>query len=236
MDHLEDTLGRTVDDWGTVSTYDWTEARTLIRNPGNPAIEITKEKAQDAVLRFRGQDVTLLNFASGVSPGGGVRAGANAQEEDLCRCSGLLHGLETLPEYYFANQADEAPPEGFDVMIESEQVPFIKDGDLRWVDPFRVRVFSYPAPNFWRGTITSDLAAKVFLRRASQIVHRAAELGTEVLLLGAWGCGAYANDPHHVASAFKQAIAEFSGGIQTVVFPIYGNKANYQTFREMLDR
>ncbi len=134
MDVLDHTLQLTAQDWGTVATFDWISAPKPKSNPGFPVIEVTQEKSQDAVLRFRGKDVTVLNFASGVSPGGGVRYGAKAQEEDLCLCSGLLHGLETLPKYYLANQAKKAPEDCYDIMIESEQVPFVKDGDRIHVD------------------------------------------------------------------------------------------------------
>ena len=233
MDVLDHTLQLTAQDWGTVATFDWISAPKPKSNPGFPVIEVTQEKSQDAVLRFRGKDVTVLNFASGVSPGGGVRYGAKAQEEDLCLCSGLLHGLETLPKYYLANQAKKAPEDCYDIMIESEQVPFVKDGDHNVVEPFRARVFSYPAPNLWRSTITPQQAARTFRRRARQIIARATELGTEVLLLGAWGCGAYRNDPEVVARAFKEALDRFGGGLERVVFPVYGSIVNYEVFREV---
>ncbi len=231
---LDDTLALTADDWGAISAHDWTAADVPKLNPGTPVIEVTTEKAQDALLRFRGKDVTLLNFASGVSPGGGVRYGAMAQEEDLCLCSGLLHGLETLPGFFLANYAKDAPPECYDVMLVSEKVPFVKNGSYQEVEPFRVRVFSYSAPNNWRSGITPEVAGNTFARRAHQIVHRAAELGTEVLILGAWGCGEYANEPEMVAKAFKTAIARLSGGIETVVFPIWGKETNFNTFQEVL--
>ena len=98
-------------------------------------------------------------------------------------------------------------------MLVSEKVPFVKNGSYQKVEPFCVRVFSYSAPNNWRSGITPEVAGSTFARRAHQIVHRAAELGTEVLILGAWGCGEYANEPEMVAKAFKTAIGRLSGGI-----------------------
>jgi uncharacterized protein (TIGR02452 family) len=41
------------------------------------------------------------------------------------------------------------------------------------------------------------------------------------LVLGAWGCGAFGNDPHRTAIDFRQALEhEFSGVFSDVVFAI----------------
>ncbi len=50
------------------------------------ALSIKERKPDERVL--------VLNFANPVNPGGGVRRGARAQEEDLCRKSSLLLALE----------------------------------------------------------------------------------------------------------------------------------------------
>ncbi len=51
--------------------------------------------AQESMLSDeRVKNILVLNFANPVHPGGGVRRGARAQEEDLCRKSSLLYSLE----------------------------------------------------------------------------------------------------------------------------------------------
>lgn len=200
------------------------------RLAGSPNIEVTDEKVQDAALRFRGQNVTILNFASGVSAGGGVRFGSVAQEEDLCRCSGLLHALENHPEYYEDNRADDAPAECYDRMIISESVPIVFDGNSVAVEPFLVNVITYPAPNAYRGVLDS---AEVFQRRCPQVIHQAVLMRTDVLILGAWGCGAYGNSPEVVARAFRDAIRKYGNWLETVVFAIYGSKHNQNAFKRV---
>lgn len=61
----------------------------------------------DILLSKGHQPVLVLNLANPVNPGGGVRRGARAQEEDLCRKSSLLLSLEsdTAQAYYNYNQS-----------------------------------------------------------------------------------------------------------------------------------
>jgi|APSaa5957512622_1039677.scaffolds.fasta_scaffold23328_2 uncharacterized protein (TIGR02452 family) len=246
MNAFDKTLELTQDNWGSAVVMDFTDM-TLSPNPGSPAVEVTGETTQDAALRFRGQRVCVLNFASGVNPGGGVRHGAKAQEEALCMCSGLLHGLETHLDYYKANRADDAPIDCYDRLIWSEGVPLIRDGYLNLTETMPIQVITYPAPNVWKREYIGggefvqraglqEAARATFERRCRHIVRRAANDGTEVLVLGAWGCGAYGNDPEIVAQAFKGALDEQSGSIKRVVFAIYTRKTedhqNQQPFRE----
>lgn len=52
-------------------------------------------------------NILVLNFANPFNPGGGVRRGARAQEEDLCRKSSLLFSLESdeAQKYYRYNKS-----------------------------------------------------------------------------------------------------------------------------------
>lgn len=250
IDTLEQSLEETASNWGTARIVSY-EGVTPALNPGNPQIEVTAEKVQDAVLRFRDETVTVLNFASGVNPGGGVRHGAVAQEEDLCRCSGLLHGLEALSGFYDRNQAEEAPPECYDMMIVSEDVPLVRTGRGTRVPTTFMKVLTYPAPNLYRGMFLQQPTEAgfhaedrgellhpqdvrdIFERRCAHIMHQAGILNTKVLILGAWGCGAYGNDPVLVAQEFQKALTKYSGTIPRVVFACYGESSNREAFQHI---
>ncbi len=52
-------------------------------------IHVSARRTLDAASSYRGRKTAVHNFASATKPGGGVERGANAQEECLCRCSGL---------------------------------------------------------------------------------------------------------------------------------------------------
>lgn len=241
---LKETLELSKDNRGTSVVLDFTDVTGYPERPGDPRIEITGESVQDAALRFRGRKVTVLNFASGVSPGGGVRTGSTAQEEILCLTSGLLHGLDAHEDYYLANQYGVAPRFCHDRMIWSEGVPLFRDGGFKLVEPMGISVITYPAPNLYRGVYADPMgfseeqesataAAECFYRRCRHVVRQASQSGAEVLILGAWGCGAYCNDPYTVAKQFKDALRTQSGGIDTVVFAIYGVQGNQDAFREV---
>jgi len=243
---LEETLQLTESDWGTAVVMDFSKVTGQPENPGSPAIEVTDETTQDAALRFRGKRVTVLNFASGTMPGGGTRYGSTAQEECICLSSGLLHGLESHMEFYERNRADDAPHECHDHMIWSENVPLVRNGELALVDPMRIQVITYPAPvasrrvysgagRFGDKAVEGGSLQVIFQRRCRHVVRRAERDGTEVLVLGAWGCGAYGNDPAMVAKAFKEAVETQAGDIPRVVFAVYGLAVNRNTFKQVFE-
>src|SRR5262245_15176404 len=76
-----------------------------IVSQGRPTVEVIDATTQEAAHRLAAEaDVVLLNFASARNPGGGFLGGARAQEEELCRCSGLYRTLITQPKYYTTNR------------------------------------------------------------------------------------------------------------------------------------
>jgi len=158
----------------------------------------------------------VLNFANSVSPGGGVRRGARAQEEDLCRKSTLLSSLESnrAKPYYLYHRAND-PYLASDAMILSPYVEIVRDENNELLDePIKVAVLTCAAPNLMRGNqgLTDEQLEKLLYQRIQGIVAMAASLNYNKLVLGAWGCGAFRNDATLVADLFLKAFKAFKCG------------------------
>lgn len=205
----------------------------------SPRIEITPETTASAARRLveveREKDVVALNFASAKNPGGGFLRGAKAQEEDLARCSALYTCQIGHREYYDANRASGSMLYT-DHMIYSPEVPFFRDENLDLLEkPFTVSIITAPAPNAGEAAGRPEAAEvqAVLRSRARKVLAVAAAHGHRCLVLGAWGCGVFRNEPRDVAEAFRHAIedAAFAGAFDRVVFAIWERSPDRPTMR-----
>lgn len=178
----------------------------------HPRIYVTAETTLSAAARLARDsdgDVLALNFASARNPGGGFQSGAQAQEESLARASALFASLRLAENYYSANRQNRSLIYT-DHAIYSPRVPvfYSDDGNLLEV-PFSVSFFTSPAPN--RGAIDwksreLEKIAPAFARRIEQLFAFAALHGHRSLVLGAWGCGVFRNNPREVAESFSHGL------------------------------
>lgn len=62
------------------------------------------------------------------------------------------------------------------------------------------------------------------------------ELLEEALILGAWGCGAFGNQPASIARLFREELEPFLGTFERVVFAVFtakqGDAGNLTAFQE----
>ena len=75
------------------------------------------------------------------------------------------------------------------------------------------------------------------LSRAKHILHIAAVNGAEIIVLGAFGCGAFQNDPNTVAKAYRDALKEYAKRFDVIEFAIYCRdyeSENYDEFKKVL--
>lgn len=174
----------------------------------------------------------VLNFASAKNPGGGWERGATGQEESLSRRSALVATLEGNSEY--ADTGENTLYRSW--VIYSPDVPVIRDGHEILLDtPWKCSFLTCPAPNL-EGKLSEKLLGTVdrVLRQRIDMILRVASIhGHRRLVLGAWGCGVFKNNPKMVALAFKSLLDEYNGYFQEVVFAILGSDETYQPFAKI---
>ncbi len=218
--------------------------------PAPCKIYVTKNGTMQAAADYSGKRVAVLNFASATTPGGGVEKGASAQEECLCRVSNLFLCLsdKAVWEPFYQEHRNEKNNIHNDDIIYTPDVRVIKDdsyADYSESDQFNVDVITCAAPNLRENpnnpfnvdatspaTIKSTELFRVHYKRAMKIMQVAASKGVEVLILGAFGCGVFRNDPAIVARAYKEALQNFRHAFKEVEFAIFcvRDRTNYNVF------
>src|SRR5262249_16056788 len=174
-----------------------------------------------------GGRVLALNFASARHPGGGFLKGSQAQEESLARASGLYACLAQFPAMYEAN-ARFPSCLYTDHMIYSPDVPVFRDDADALLDrPYPVSFVTAPAVNVpaLRTNESARLAQvePVMRSRMDKVLSLAVVHGHDLLVLGAWGCGVFANDPERVARWFRDHLTGdgiFARAFRRVVFAV----------------
>lgn len=199
-----------------------------------------------------GKTVCVLNFASSVSPGGGVTRGAQAQEESLCRVSTLYPALsdQSASDFYARHwemiHSGEMKRENRDDCIYTPGVVVVREdaGEEPLLTPearYTVDVITCAAPDL-RFTDDGSMYAPtqeelhaLLVKRWRRILAVAAANGAQVLILGAFGCGVFANPPKLVAAAFEEAAQGIDHCFEVIEFAVYSprpDSPNLQAFRE----
>ncbi|MFJ2157933.1 TIGR02452 family protein [Streptomyces sp. NPDC087856] len=194
--------------------------------PVETVIEVTGESSLEAARRLTGP-VAVLNFASARNPGGGFLNGAQAQEEALCRASALYTCLLEARGFYDHHRAHR-DPFYTDRVIHSPAVPVFRDDKGRLLDePFTAGFLTAAAPNAGVVLRTAPERAAELPRalavRAERVLETAVAHGYRRLVLGAWGCGVFRNDPAQVAGAFHALLGpggRFAAAFEHVVFGV----------------
>jgi uncharacterized protein (TIGR02452 family) len=180
--------------------------------------------------------VAVLNFASARNPGGGYVNGAQAQEEALCRASALYHCLLRAPEFY-AHHREVRDTFYSDRVIHSPGVPvFRSDSGTLLARPYLAGFLTSPAPN--AGVIARTMPERAgevgpaLAARAERVLEVAVVNGYRRLVLGAWGCGVFRNDPAEVASAFAALLGpggRFADAVDEAVFAVLDRREDSPT-------
>jgi uncharacterized protein (TIGR02452 family) len=223
------------DDWNFI--IDQANQECLVRSSRRAALQVTQETTLAAIQRIwhansvqhQGTTVDIeyhptimvLNFASGKHPGGGWLRGSEAQEESLARASDLVASQERWPQYYQANQ--EAGPLYTNHAIWSPGVNFFRgDRSFARILPYQANVLTIPAPKRVDMKAPDEAVLTRILKFRIECMFAQAVFCRQVhLVLGAWGCGVFGNDPGIVSWLFREQFDRWGSCFATVTFAIH---------------
>ncbi len=194
----------------------------------------------------KGYKPLVLDMANKSSPGGSVLEGSNAQEETLCRESNLFKGLKKALDLSFY----PLPEEGGILLTN---VTFFRDDEYNFLEkPFQADVFASAAfdcnpthkanPEHHLSGCDrpeNDLDYKEATKRKMRAMFQAAKQnGNDAVVLGAFGCGAFENDPYLISEWYKEVLneAEFQNVFKIIIFAIRGAQSdNFKAFTQMFN-
>ncbi len=197
------------------------QTRFKVRN------ETTLSAAARLVVELGLQDVLCLNFASAKNPGGGFLVGSQAQEESLARSSALYATLTAAPAYYDANRRCGTAFYTDHMILSPNVLVFREDSGALLDRPYNVSFLTAPAVN--AGAVRKNEPRRVseinetMRRRIAMALTVAEHQGYRRLVLGAWGCGVFRNDPAEIAALFAEQLAgggRYSASFDAVVFAV----------------
>ncbi|MDE5772465.1 MAG: TIGR02452 family protein [Ruminococcus sp.] len=166
--------------------------------------------------------IVALNFANAMYAGGAYVLGGNAQEESLCRASMLYYTIRTQKDYYRRNRL-HVLPDYTDVMIYSENVPIIRDDSGKLLNgKIMCDFITCPAVNrtFARFMFSDKKINNIMYSRIKNIIMLALEKKTDILILGAFGCGMFGNRRETVLPMFEKIINKYVPDSVEVIFAI----------------
>jgi uncharacterized protein (TIGR02452 family) len=214
-------------------------------------IEVRNETTLAGTIRLMERADTgrvgVLNFASAKNPGGGFLRGSQAQEESLARSSALYASLQRCPDYYTFHRHTSRTLLYSDHIIYSPGCPVFRGDEGKLLsESYQVDFITSPAPN--RKALTRNEPERmpeigsVLTRRCGRILHVAAAQGCDTLVLGAWGCGVFGNDPEEVAAVFAEHLlnkGRFRDVFRHICFSIPEHRSaisNAGAFKRHFDR
>ena len=180
-------------------------------------ISVINTDSVSAVVEYSKLGKTcVLNMASYKRPGGGVHNGARAQEECLFRCSNLI---QVVPTSFYPLEVNDA--------LYTKDAIFFKDKDYEYMEPVVCDVITIAAINLNENAKYDPVQNITEYRKITKdkirlMVSLAAQNGVKNLVLGAWGCGVFNNDPTTMSQYFSEVLIGegYSVDFDNIVFAI----------------
>ena len=206
-------------------------------------IEVVPLDTVSAIFKYQ-DDTSLvtLNFASFKNPGGGFINGSKAQEECLCEESFLYNVLYSFNNTFYEENRKMLNKSMYkNRALYSPQIIFLreeKNGKRIEGKEAISDVITCASPNFSSGKnlgVSKEENLKVLESRIQFILDIASINHAETLILGAFGCGVFKQDPKNVANIFKKLLPHYP--FVKVVFAIPQSRKdnNYEVFKQVFE-
>ena len=186
-----------------------------------------------AIFKHHSNNTAVLNFASFKNPGGKFLNGARAQEECLCHESNLYNILSQFQNNFYTPNL-----KCLNRSLYQNKALYIRDVlFLHNQQEMKCDVITCAAPNYKAAHRFQKVTPKenftVLESRIKFVIDIAEDQKVETLILGAFGCGVFGQDPKEVAQLFKKYLTK-TNCIHNVVFaiPNKGN-SNYSIFKRI---
>ncbi len=229
----------------------------LTNQKNHTHFEVTTETSIEACLKLKKESINdkilCLNFASAVSEGGGFLKGAVGQEESLARVSGLYPCLTKFHTEFYQKNRSESHYYTSDI-IYSPNVPIISNDKGELLDSFcEISFLTSPAVhlgrihryNFWnlltfnsKNLYNDQKYTTIMLQRLEYILTLAYLQNYKTLVLGAWGCGVFKNNPEKIVTFFDKYLKKdgiFENRFEKIVFAIFDKDQKTKNF-EIFDK
>ena len=158
---------------------------------------------------------------------GGVRNGSMAQEEELARRSNLVWGL---PQELYPLLVND--------YIYTKDVTFFKNKYYGIIDSFKCDVITMAALNIREDVIPKSYES-IMVNKISNMLWTPYNNGCKNIVLSAFGCGVFGNDPRFVANLFKKILDQgFLSLYDNISFAILNDSnsvgSNFEIFKNIL--
>ncbi len=166
---------------------------------------ITSDDSVSAIFKHAYGKTAVLNFASYKNPGGGFLTGSRAQEEALCHESTLYNVLKEMNHFYEWNNLNLNKGLYQDRAIYSPDIIFEREGEMVKCD-----VITCASPNWSAAShrCTLEENEKALADRIRLVLEIAKDNKVNTLILGAYGCGVFQQNPEVVARLFREIAKE----------------------------
>ena len=199
---------------------------------GIPDVVVDDINTVEAIAKYMDGHTAVLNFASYKEPGGKFLEGSMAQEESLCHSSFLYNVLAQCQGYYQWNNEHKNRGLYKNRALYSPNVRFFHGENTYVAD-----VITCAAPNLSTARKYCDVSPQentaALNSRIQFLLDIAEREKVDTLILGAWGCGVFGQDPEEVAQIFKNNLPERN--IKKVIFAIPAGNNNFEAFDKIFN-